>query len=386
MLSIQLIERSIFMKNTRTPLLHASWQVKPALSSRLPVLLMTALLASCGGGGSSSSPGSDTGAAVVASSTVPTVPTVPATPTVPSVPAAPTVPTTPTAPSVPAAPAVPTTPSVTPVTTPSISKVDATKLPVGDGRFTRTTPAVGMVYACYTATGRGGAQVKGPWFNTDGTTWNATSKISVQGIVNWASSFMVTLGSTLGITGNGLPSSPTGKFPVASTDPAYAYDRNPNTIVAANIAWGLPANPTVAAAPTCTGLGAIGVLLNGARLYNADDGANRDAVAWEVQDACEGHPEASGKYHHHNISSCLSQKNVANQHSPLVGYIADGFGIYGNQGENGVPMINADLDECHGHTHAIMVNGVSVVQYHYHQTQEFPYTVGCFKGKPAVIN
>ena len=80
--------------------------------------------------------------------------------------------------------------------------------------------------------------------------------------------------------------------------------------------------------------------------------------------------------------------DVANQHSPLLGYIADGFGIYGNQGENGVPMVNADLDECHDHTHAITVNGVSVVQYQYHahQTREFARAVGCFKGKPAVIN
>lgn len=350
------------MQTTRRPTftLEVSWPVSQASSFSLPVMLLAiTLLAGCGGGGSSGGSTSDAGNVSAVPTVVPSVPVVTTTPTV-----------------------LP----ITPVTTPSSSKVDATRLPVGDGRFTKTTPAVGMVYTCYTAVGRGGAQVKGPWFNTDGTTWNSTSKISVQGIVNWTSSFMVTLGSTLGITGNGLPSNPTGTFPIASTDPAYAYDRNPNTIVAANIAWGLPANPTVAATPTCTGLGAVGVLLDGARLYNADDGANRDAVAWEVQDACQGHPEASGKYHHHSVSTCLSQKDVATQHSPLVGYIADGFGIYGNLGENGVSMINADLDECHGHTHAITVNGVSVVQYHYHQTKEFPYTVGCFRGKPAVIN
>jgi hypothetical protein len=289
------------------------------------------------------------------------------------------------------APAPAPTPTPTPAPAPAPAPaptggVDPTKLPVGDGRFTRTAPTVGMVYTCYTASGSGGARVQGPWFNSDGVTWDSLSKISVQGVVHWTSSFMVAMGSTLSVNGNGLPSTPTGTFPIASTDPAYAYDRNPNSIATATMAWGLPANPTVAASPTCTGLGAIGVLLDGARLFNADDGANRDAVAWEVQDACQGHPQANGQYHHHSISACLSQKDVAGQHSPLVGYIADGFGIYGNLGENGVALTNADLDACHGHTHAITVNGVSVVQYHYHQTKEFPYTVGCFKGKPATLN
>lgn len=264
--------------------------------------------------------------------------------------------------------------------------IDPTKLPVGDGKFSRSAPAVGSVYVCYDSVGAGGASVKGPWFNADGTTWNSSSKISVQGAVSWASNFLVSLGSTLGISGNGLPPNPTGTFPIAASDPAYAYDRNPNTIQAATIAWGLPANPAIAAQPTCTGLGAIGVLLDGARLFNADDGAHRDAVAWEVQDACQGHPEHSGKYHHHSVTSCLSQKDVPGQHSPLVGYIADGFGLYGNQGENGKALSNADLDECHGHVGPVTVNGVSLSQYHYHQTKEFPYTVGCYKGSPVTIN
>ncbi len=270
-------------------------------------------------------------------------------------------------------------------TTGSASAIDPAKVPLGDGKFSQTTPAVGYVYTCYRSNGGGGASSRGPWFNADGSTWNSLTKISVQGSVNWISSFMVSLGNSLNITGNGLPASPSGVFPVAQSDPAYAIDRNPNTIMQSNIAWGLPANPQVAAQPTCTSLGAIGVLLDGVRLFNADDGGNRDAVAWEVQDACQGHPERTGQYHHHNISTCLAQKDVAGQHSPLVGYIADGFGIYGNQGENGKALTNADLDECHGHSHAITLNGVSVVQYHYHQTKEFPYTIGCYKGTPVNV-
>ena len=143
---------------------------------------------------------------------------------------------------------------------------------------------------------------------------------------------------------------------------------------------------SVAAKPSCTNGGAIGVLLTGARLFNANDGGSRDAVAWEIQDSCQGHPEQTGQYHYHSVSSCITQKDTAGQHSPLVGYVADGFGIYGNLGESGKALTNADLDECHGHTHTITVNGASVVQYHYHQTKEFPYTVGCYRGTPVSIH
>ena len=60
----------------------------------------------------------------------------------------------------------------------------------------------------------------------------------------------------------------------------------------------------------------------------------------------------------------------------------DGFGIYGNRGETGAALMNADLDACHGHTHAILWDGVMVMMYHYHATKEYPYTLGCYRGTP----
>jgi hypothetical protein len=47
-------------------------------------------------------------------------------------------------------------------------------------------------------------------------------------------------------------------------------------------------------------------------------------------------------------------------------------------------MTNADLDACHGTTSKVMWNGKKVRMYHYVATWEFPYTVGCFRGTPAV--
>ena len=47
-------------------------------------------------------------------------------------------------------------------------------------------------------------------------------------------------------------------------------------------------------------------------------------------------------------------------------------------------LTNADLDECHGHTHAIAWDGRTVTMYHYHATWEFPYVLGCFRGTSTV--
>src|SRR5207248_7597297 len=110
------------------------------------------------------------------------------------------------------------------------------------------------------------AQAVGPWINTTAGTWDSTAKIAVAGEVNWpnAAWSVKVSGTTRVITTNDLPKGhTTGTFPVASTDPASQYDRNPNTISAQSVTYRLPLNPKAAAAPQCTGLGPIGILNDG---------------------------------------------------------------------------------------------------------------------------
>ena len=239
------------------------------------------------------------------------------------------------------------------------------------------------MFSCQTmfGGGPGGAFAAGPWIKSDGT-FDFTAKVVVQGAVSWPDhAFSATLsGSTRQISGDGLPDHPTGTFPIAASDPAAAYDMNPNSIKAQALSWALPATPAVAATPSCLPGGPIGVLLTGAVFFDALDGEGRDAVAHETQDACQGHPEPSGSYHYHSATTCLSDPGAG--HSALLGYARDGFGIYGVRGESGETLTDADLDECHGHTHAIDWDGQSLVLYHYHATYEYPYTLGCFKGAP----
>jgi len=217
--------------------------------------------------------------------------------------------------------------------------------------------------------------------NGDGT-WDATKKTVVDGSVTWPHSFTISIqGDQRIFTGNDLPDHPTGIYPISPSDDAYTYDRNPNSIREQSVTLSLPANPVVAAQPTCVG-GEVGILLSGVVLFNAFDADGRDAPAHEVQDNCNGHPQVSGFYHYHNLSDCLEDN--ATGHSALIGYAFDGFGIYGYYGEDGDELTNTDLDECHGHTHVTEWDGQFVEMYHYHATHEFPYVVGCFKGTPAV--
>ncbi len=264
--------------------------------------------------------------------------------------------------------------------TPSGNPTDPTKLPIGDGKLSSSAQA-GRVFSCQTRFPPfGGAFKDGPWIKPDGT-FDLTSKAVVDGNVSWVSSQSIAVtDTTISISGNGLPNHLTGAYPVAPTDDAYQFDRNPNTIQTQRIKYDLPTNPTVAATPSCLGLGQIGVTLTGAVFFNALDATGKDAVAHELQDACQGHPERTGQYHYHNLTPCLSDPGSG--HSSLMGYALDGFGLYGKRGQDGNVLTNADLDECHGHTHQIVWDKKTVTMYHYHATDEYPYTLGCYRGTP----
>jgi len=281
------------------------------------------------------------------------------------------------------APDLPTSisaPTESPSTAPHVDVLDVTHLTLGDNK-TSTSPQRGYVYSCMTQFNGGGAQGTGNWINSDGT-WDLTKKIHVDGSVTWPHSFTITLqGNDRVFSSNDLPDHPTGTFPISQNDEAYQIDRNPNSIKEQSISFSIPAIPTVAVQPTCVG-GEVGVLLSGVLIFSSFDAEGRDAVAHEVQDNCEGHPQESGYYHYHSLSDCI--KDTTTGHSALVGYAFDGFGIYGYYGEDGKELTDADLDECHGHTHPIEWNGQMVEMYHYHATREFPYVVGCFRGTPSV--
>ncbi len=257
---------------------------------------------------------------------------------------------------------------------------DLTALPLGDGKLSNS-PKAGWIWPCHIDANAGGAQRDGPWINKAKGTYDLTSKAVVPGSVSWPFKLEISLQQNRRVfTTNDYPSHPTGSYPIPANSEAYRYDRNPNQIAAQQMLLQLPAMPVLAERASCAP-GAIGILLSGSVLFNALDGPGRDAVAHETQDQCQGHPQQSGIYHYHSISSCVDKKREADGHSSLVGYAVDGFGIYGHYGQQGKLLTSADLDECHGHTHTIVWDGKPVEMYHYHATWDFPYTAGCLRGR-----
>jgi hypothetical protein len=258
----------------------------------------------------------------------------------------------------------------------------AHELPTGDGKVS-SEPMAGYVFSCQQRFNPNapGARGSGSWIS--GNSYDPARKPVVDGSVKWASKISISVdGGERIIRANNLPANPTGNFPIARSDDAYTYDRNPNRISAHKMVLRLPAIPEPTRSATCVPMGMIGFTLSGAAIFNALDAAGRDAPAHEIQDACSGHPERTGQYHYHSLSNCFDDKRESG-HSSLVGYALDGFGIFGYFGENGKLLTNTDLDACHGHSHEILWDGERRVMYHYHTTAAYPYTIGCFRGAPA---
>jgi YHYH protein len=129
-------------------------------------------------------------------------------------------------------------------------------------------------------------------------------------------------------------------------------------------------------------------------------------------DEHNGHTQPGGLYHYHGNPNALFDPKETNQGSPVIGFAADGFPIYGphyidaktgkmveaksgwtlKQGSRPAStsspggtydgtyiqdyeFTNAGtLDKCNGMT----ING----QYGYHVTSTYPYVMGCYSGSP----
>ena len=149
------------------------------------------------------------------------------------------------------------------------------------------------------------------------------------------------------VEATGIPRYATSPFP--SGNPSVASEQD--------YLFRIPRTPVVnSGAPTETGLGYIGVLVNGVPLFNASDAMSynnggvwfQNAVYFENNnfDCARGHP-AGGAYHHHQLpmrfdsatevssdvcqdhpSDALYTLNTA-EHSPLIGWAFDGYPVYG---------------------------------------------------------
>jgi hypothetical protein len=238
-----------------------------------------------------------------------------------------------------------------------------------------------------------------PWVS--GTTIDVSKIAFVPGSVTWQSEFnMTTTDTQRMLVGNGLPNHPTGEFPIPQDSAAYSYyaalpaqgyDNAAEIPIAPyDLNVTIPRDPVPNDQPSCVLWIFLGVVTQTGAAWHAEIAPDsqlklHDPISALPLDDCWGHPYNT-QYHYHAYSwKCFPDQGDPTQHSPLFGYAIDGFGVYGPRGEGGKLLTNDDLDECHGHTHEIEWDGQKKVMYHYHVNNEYPYSIGCFRGTPAQL-
>lgn len=139
---------------------------------------------------------------------------------------------------------------------------------------------------------------------------------------------------------------------------------NPNgSIGVQNYTMTIPAKPSAAATHEATELGPIGMALNGVAIFNNVEmgGVAIDAGIISSFDAAGAHPAQQANYHYH-----VTGKYTTLDDANLVGFLRDGFPIYGRKDKDGT--YPSSLDAYNGHTAATteFPNGI----YHYHARNE----------------
>jgi len=145
----------------------------------------------------------------------------------------------------------------------------------------------------------------------------------------------------------------------------------------------VPANPSLASSSSATGLGAIGMAISGAMIYNDEEGPNiplNNAVGSLDYTGAHTGPQS---YHYH-----LEPTAWTNDDDNLVGIISDGFFIYGRKCHS-TGTYPTDLDASGGHISTTQHS--TEAEYHYHIQNDiflgqyyiiFP---GDFQGTPNAI-
>lgn len=172
-----------------------------------------------------------------------------------------------------------------------------------------------------------------------------------------------TNGDNIYISSTGLPDHKTpywGTGHEMYEDFPEGYHANVNTSMSAHTyRMTIPAYPVVATSHEATTLGPIGMAINGVPIYNDREGGNvaLDALTITTFDFSGAHPGPGKDYHYHTTGTYTTVDD-----DNLVGFLRDGFPIYGRRdGDDSYP---ADLDSYGGHfsTTTEFPNGI----YHYH--------------------
>jgi hypothetical protein len=183
----------------------------------------------------------------------------------------------------------------------------------------------------------------------------------------------------------------------SSSVPSYSigpWMGSPNTVTNQNFSFRILRTPVVkTGTKTPTGLGNIGIWVNGVGIFNYSDGRSynnkniwhNDAIRVEGPsfDACGGHPSPNNQYHNHQNAACMfSESNQV--HSPIFGYAFDSFPIYGPyayanaDGSGGIKKMRSGYSLRNMTTRTTLPNGTVLTSANYGPAVSATYPLGYF--------
>lgn len=136
----------------------------------------------------------------------------------------------------------------------------------------------------------------------------------------------------------------------------------PGNLGAQTFVMTIPASPAEAASKEATALGPIGMALNGVAIYNDREGGNVpvDSAVLQTFDRGGGHSGPGALYHYHFDGEFTSYDDAN-----LIGFLRDGFPIYGRKDADGSYPSTLDSNGGHVGTTADFATAI----YHYHSSR-----------------
>jgi len=182
-------------------------------------------------------------------------------------------------------------------------------------------------------------------------------------------------GDDITIVSNALPNH-TSPYYDESNDlyiaPVVAVESqmSPGKIGAGDYTLTVPNSPEKAANTSATGLGAIGIAVTGAPIFNDEEGPNISLSANVASgfDYAGGHMGPTGYHYHLESQDVAENTTLSHDDDKLIGILQDGFLIYGRRC-NATGEYPTDLDESGGHSSSTQHSDEDEF-YHYHVINE----------------
>lgn len=201
--------------------------------------------------------------------------------------------------------------------------------------------------------------------STTETTTTTTGSTTVPTIFSSNYKSAVTLssdGTSITLKSKGVPDHVTPYWGTGNT--LYEAQTTGQTVNPGNLqeqvfVMTIPINPVSATTKEETSLGPIGMALNGVAIYNDREGGNVpvDSGTLLSFDRAGAHSGPGGLYHYHFNGDFTSKDDAK-----LIGWLRDGFPIYGRKDKDGTYPSNLDSNGGHTGVTTEYPNGI----YHYH--------------------